>query len=34
MREDLEIHQIRTLKEANQNDWPKENCKKCPVIVI
>ena len=33
-REDTEIHQIRTLNQANQNDWPKETQKKCPIQMI
>ena len=30
MWENPEIYQIRTLNQANQNDWPKETQKKCP----
>ena len=29
-----ESHQIWTANQANQNDWSKENWKKCPVKVI
>ena len=32
--EDPEIYQIWTLNQANQNDWPKETQKKCPMYVI
>ena len=31
---DPEIYQIRTLNQANQNDWPKETQKKCPIKVV
>ena len=30
--EEPEIHQIQTLNQANQNDWPKETRKKCPIL--
>ena len=33
-QEDPEIHQIRTVNQANQNDWPKEIQKKCLIQVI
>lgn len=26
----LEIYQVRTVHQANQNDWPKQTRKKCP----
>ena len=29
-----EMYQIRTLNQANQHDWPKENREKCPMDVI
>ena len=32
--EDPKIYQIWTVNQANQNDQPKENQKKCPVKVI
>ena len=32
--ENLEIYQIQTLNQANQNDWSKETQKKCPIKVI
>ena len=32
--ENPEVYQIRTLKQANQNDWPKETWKKCPIKVL
>lgn len=28
------VYQIRTLNQANQNDWPKENWKNWPIKVI
>ena len=31
---DPEIYQIWTVNQANQNDWPKETWKKCPIKVI
>ena len=33
-QEDPEIHQIWTVNQANQNDWPKETQKKCLIQVI
>ena len=32
--EDPVINQTQTQNQAKQNDWPKENQKKCPVLVI
>ena len=32
--EDPEMYQIWTQNQANQNDWPKETRKKCPIYVI
>ena len=32
--EDPEIYQIETENQANQDDWPKETWKKCPIKVI
>ena len=32
--ENPELYQIWTLNQANQNDWPKETQKKCPIKVI
>ena len=32
--EDPEIHQIWTVNQANQHDWPNETQKKCPIKVI
>ena len=32
--EDPEIHQIWTVNQANQNNWPNETQKKCPIKVI
>ena len=31
---DLEIHQMWTVNQGDQNDWPKETQKKCPMKVI
>ena len=28
------MYQIRTLNQANQHDWPKENREKCPMNII
>ena len=33
-REDPEIYQIWAVNQTNQNDWPKESRKKCPIKVI
>ena len=33
-REDPEISQIKAVNPANQNDWPRETQKKCPIKVI
>ena len=33
-REDPEISQIWAVNQANQNDWPRETRKKCPIKVI
>ena len=33
-REDPEISQIWAVNQANQNDWPRETWKKCPIKVI
>ena len=32
--EDPEIYQIWAVNQTNQNDWPKESWKKCPIKVI
>ena len=32
--ENPEIYQIETVNQANQDDWPKETWKKCPIKVI
>ena len=32
--EDPEIYQIWAVNQTNQNDWPKEIQKKCPIKVI
>ena len=32
--EDPEVYQIWTLNQGNQNDWPKETQKKCPIKVV
>ena len=32
--EDPEIYQMWTVNQANQNDWPKETRKKCPIKLI
>ena len=32
--EDPETHQIRTVNQKSQNDWPKETQKKCPINII
>ena len=32
--EDPEIYQMWTVNQANQNDWPKETQKKCPIKLI
>ena len=32
--EDPEIYQIRTVNQANQNDWTKETRKNCSIEVI
>ena len=32
--EDPEINHVRTVKQANHNDWPKETWKKYPIKII
>ena len=32
--EDCELYQIRTVNQANQNDWPRKTQKKYPIKVI